>query len=1144
MFSFFTWKKRTKCTRPVALNADIRSYLERLYAESRQILFRILLGEALPNKEPFPLDPDRTMEILSKIEALIANDSHLNHCRKKIVEGFPGELAVMFNLAPRPSSDPSQKEENHSEDPQDHLLSNEELRKAIREHVRRHEASLIGEPFEKADLDAMQDLKGSSRLQQQLAYLVNYTPSKWLLEQEIPVVLESRQRRLHGVRPRVSAQGKVALDETSVLQPVFTRGQDAYEWSGSKAGRLRGLCLSGGGIRSATFNLGVLQGLAKKNLLRRFDYLSSVSGGGYIHQWFAAWVKREEKSLPRTAGTPGLDAVCRQMIPLPDKGCAPQPPEAIRWLRRFSNYLTPEVGFFSADTWVTVATWMRNTSLNQLVLISFLTMLLLLPHLLLLPSTLPGIAQPSTARISGIHDAILNFRVSGLLFLLVGINYFILVWQIFDGLSNARKGAACVSRLDDFDVCLRIVVPALVISVFTSDFAFYFKPFGNDAVMHMLVVCGAVFLGLLLLALAITIAGGAMNRPKFKDKPSTKRIFGFTLAAIFAALAGAAVLLLARNTFVYGNPVQFEPKIAQSSAPVSPHVHLTVSKADSQQVNLTLQIVNAPTSAAATKPNEADPGWRRVLVFGPFVIIMIPFLTIILLCGLIGSDFQDWVLEWLARLRAWVMLHAISWSVLVGISLFGHQLIQMLIDNGYSWINWTAIGGWALTTAGSVLAGKSSSTSGEPGSSASPRWMSILIKVGPPAYILGLLLALSWATQELLVTVGISNHPVSRASLAEGLLVFLVPAIIFALFGWRVDINEFSMHAYYRNRLARCYLGASNIKRDPDPLTGFDPKDVDELTLSSFLPSQGYSGPLPIFCATLNISVGEDLAWQERKAASFAFTPVLSGYYVPWTGDRYSGELSFNGFVPTERFAYHNGGVHISTVTAVSGAAVSPDWGYHTSPSMAFLLTMFNVRLGWWLPNPRRSFLAFDPTGQVPNDQQEFPRPRFAPWQLLQELLGRIGDDQEFAYLTDGGHFDNMGLYELVRRRCYEIVICDAEQDNGPIFDGIGMAVRKCRIDFGAEIVLDLTKMAKDATTKVHWVTGTIRYPETGDGEEGTILYIKTSIVGNETADVYNYLLDHPTFPQDSTANQWFTESQFESYRRLGQQVVDKCPYL
>jgi hypothetical protein len=189
------------------------------------------------------------------------------------------------------------------------------------------------------------------------------------------------------------------------------------------------------------------------------------------------------------------------------------------------------------------------------------------------------------------------------------------------------------------------------------------------------------------------------------------------------------------------------------------------------------------------------------------------------------------------------------------------------------------------------------------------------------------------------------------------------------------------------------------------------------------------------------------------------------------------------------------------------------------------------------------------------------------------------------VYLSDGGHFDNMGLYELVRRRCYRIVICDSEQDENYFFEGIANAIRKCRIDFGVEITLDLSKLRlveKTGNCESHWAKGTIRYPETPPGEdnEGTVLYIKSSLTGAaqyierakkkeavqkptvpsqveqpadsdkptllpiEPLDVINYKFMHEHFPHDSTANQWFTESQFESYRRLGYHViseVDQC---
>ncbi len=187
-------------------------------------------------------------------------------------------------------------------------------------------------------------IDGKPHLQEQLASLTNFTPSQWLLAQEIPAI---RRRRF------------LQTKNDYTFDPIE---DDPYEWAQKK--NLQGICFSGGGIRSATLNLGILQGLAARGMLGRFDYLSSVSGGGYIHEWFAAWVKRE-----------GLGEVEKKLKPLPDSG-QPCHPEPIRWLRRYSNYLTPQKGFLTGDTWVAVAIWFRNTFLNQLILVSILFLLL------------------------------------------------------------------------------------------------------------------------------------------------------------------------------------------------------------------------------------------------------------------------------------------------------------------------------------------------------------------------------------------------------------------------------------------------------------------------------------------------------------------------------------------------------------------------------------------------------------------------------------------------------------------------------------------------------------------------------------------------------------------------------------------------
>src|SRR5579862_1080821 len=130
------------------------------------------------------------------------------------------------------------------------------------------------------------------------------------------------------------------------------------------------LCLSGGGIRSATFGLGVLQGLAQVGAIGKFTYLSTVSGGGYIGGWLSSWIHRS-----------GLASVTKALGG--KSGTTVEDPEAapIRNLRAYSNYLTPRLGFLSADTWTLIATYLRNLLLNWFVFVPLLMAVVSLPRL-------------------------------------------------------------------------------------------------------------------------------------------------------------------------------------------------------------------------------------------------------------------------------------------------------------------------------------------------------------------------------------------------------------------------------------------------------------------------------------------------------------------------------------------------------------------------------------------------------------------------------------------------------------------------------------------------------------------------------------------------------------------------------------------
>ncbi|MDD5699254.1 MAG: patatin-like phospholipase family protein [Victivallaceae bacterium] len=131
------------------------------------------------------------------------------------------------------------------------------------------------------------------------------------------------------------------------------------------------LCLSGGGIRSATFGLGIIQGLARYGLLKKINYLSTVSGGGYIGSWLSAWASRHP------AGLAGVEDELRQRPVSPQK---PEP-QPLSGLRKYTNYLSPTLGWLSADTWTLIATYLRNLVLTWLIFIPLLMAVLCLPRL-------------------------------------------------------------------------------------------------------------------------------------------------------------------------------------------------------------------------------------------------------------------------------------------------------------------------------------------------------------------------------------------------------------------------------------------------------------------------------------------------------------------------------------------------------------------------------------------------------------------------------------------------------------------------------------------------------------------------------------------------------------------------------------------
>jgi hypothetical protein len=314
----------------------------------------------------------------------------------------------------------------------------------------------------------------------------------------------------------------------------------------------------------------------------------------------------------------------------------------------------------------------------------------------------------------------------------------------------------------------------------------------------------------------------------------------------------------------------------------------------------------------------------------------------------------------------------------------------------------------------------------------------------------------------------------------------------------------------YRDRLIRAYLGASRPDREASPFTGFAPDD--DIRMGKLDPARR---PFHVVNLALNLVGGSRLAWQQRKADSFTVTPLHCG----------NAEL---GFRPSGQYA---GGITLGTAVALSGAAASPNMGYHSTPVVGFVMTLFNTRLGAWLGNP----------GAPGRRTWRLPGPLSAIGSLTKEALGQTSDRTPFVYLSDGGHFENLALYEMVRRRCRQIVVLDSGCDGEFRYDDLGNALRKIRIDLGVPITFSDACMQPLRDRERRCAVATVEYSKVDPNlEDGFLIYIKPLLRGNESPDVASYAAGHPDFPHQTTADQWFDESQTESYRSLGLHTVDE----
>lgn len=861
------------------------------------------------------------------------------------------------------------------------------------------------------------------------------------------------------------------------------------------ASQLAGLAFSGGGVRSATFNLGILQALAERKMLGNFDYLSTVSGGGYIGSWFSAWLKREHGNL---------DTVADALSPGTSAKPVRQEREEIRFLRQYSNYLTPRPGLFSADTWALLATYFRNTVLNLTILAALLGAVLILPRLLGILAGTVGAAHP------------VAFAWIGAVIVLWAVFYIALSISSMPNPASHqwRRGQSQQSIL--FLVVLPLMVSAFASSVAIWHYRQQFADIWNrippttaHPVLTWVVAPGVAYFGAWGAGWFCAQFRNRRRNPNGIDKwQSWREAFGHFFCAVVALAVGVVMLTWSVST------------------------------------------LNHWTLATATLDGPAR-GMLLVSYGMPFILTIFG-LSMILAVGMIGRMYHDKSREWWSRQGGWTSICTLAWFAVTAVALYSAPIMGYLYANLHGWIQALIGSAWLGTTLAGLKLGQSSAT-GKRGARPYLEWIAAL---APLLFSVGALFIIStvvyfmmtrsvvatgWGGPGYMAWSDAFNNYFATAELITAKRAAIVMGCLLVVglaLARRVDVNKFSLSMMYRNRLVRAYLGASNAERNPNPFTGFDERD--DLHLASLLGNAGIiQRPYPIINTALNLVNGKELAWQTRKAAGFAFTPAFCGFELPSMAAAGSAQAKHEAergcFRPTAGYGEderakgdEEGSVKLGMAVSVSGAAVSPNMGYHSSPALSFLMTLFNVRLGRWFANPRRNSWARS-------------APKFGIRYLIAELFGLSDADARFVYLSDGGHFENLGIYELVRRRCRLIVVIDASADGQLDFEDLGNAIRKCATDLHIEINIDARQIVPkqpDEFSKAHCVVGDILYKCTDENaENGTLLYVKPSLIDSEYAEILNYHKAHRDFPHQSTADQWFDETQFESYRSLGYRI-------
>jgi hypothetical protein len=388
----------------------------------------------------------------------------------------------------------------------------------------------------------------------------------------------------------------------------------------------------------------------------------------------------------------------------------------------------------------------------------------------------------------------------------------------------------------------------------------------------------------------------------------------------------------------------------------------------------------------------------------------------------------------------------------------------------------------------------------------------------------------------------------------HNLQIVLALGALGLLYVWQrfLDCNDTSLHRYYAQRLATAFA----VRRDGR-------EDRTEEVFSGY----GDDKPALVICAAVNTDQPGGTP-SGRNCAPFTFSPHFCGissgtmfgdeketafnlaareesgqarqaWSASWRG---SGQPSSGLFISTKVFEARAPGLLLRDLMAVSAAAISPAMGRMSKPSLRLVLGTANVRLGMWLPNPLRVN-----SGLRASLRSWFRRPGLL--ELSREMLGGMTLHTPWVYVTDGGHYENLGLVEALRRGATEIFVLDASGDKPFSLSTFGEAVETARADLGVDIRFgaddpDPLGVQREVTVANRSVAKSLAAVATAtyaNGVVATIYLCKAALVTGLPPDIVTWAAANDKFPNDSTGNQLYGDREFEAYRQLGWEAAKQA---